>query len=140
LQSVANPNGVAKCYCHGYCHCHRYRHRYGNSYGHSDSHCYGNCDCNPNQYARAYAEVYSKPEASPNAAAPPVGIVSRDYLTLMGELANEPASSPSDPPAARDYPFVARATRRREETFVARDQRPVRGRRLSRSGVSLLTP
>jgi hypothetical protein len=46
----------------------------------------------------------------------------------MWELANEAASSPSDPRAVRDYSLAARATRRREEIFVARDQRPVRGR------------
>ena len=148
MQSVANANRVAKCYCdgycHGYCHCHGYGYSdshprgYSNSDSHSYGNSYGNCDCNPNQYA--YAEDYSKPEASPNAAAPPVGILSRDYLTLMWELANEPASSPSDPRAVRDYSFAARATRRREQTFVVRHQRPVRGRRLRRSGVSLLTP
>ena len=144
MQSVADANGLAKCYCNcdGYCHGYGYSDSHPGGYSNSDSHSYGNsygnCDCNPNQYA--YAEVYSKPEASPNAAAPLVGIVSRDYLTLMWELANEPASSPSDPPAARDYSFVARATRRREETFVVRHQRPVRGQRLSCSGVSVLTP
>ena len=109
MQSVANANGVAKCYCDGYCHCNGYSDSH--SYFNSDSHSYGNCDCNPNQYARAYAEVYSKPEASPNAAAPLVGRVSRDYLTLMWELANEPASSPSDFRAVRDYSFAARATK-----------------------------
>ena len=118
MQSVANANGIAKCYGYGD----------ANSYGYIDSdgnsHSHGNCHSHADQYARA--QTYSKPEASPNAAAPRVGIVSSDYLTLMWELANKLASSPSDPPAVRDYSFVARATCRSEETFVARDQRPVR--------------
>ena len=95
-QSHADANGNSYRHCDGDSNSYTYSYSsiFTDTDGDGNCHSHGNCDCNPNQYARA--KGYSKPEASPNAAAPPVGIVSRDYLTLMWELANEPASSPSD--------------------------------------------
>ena len=79
MQSVANPNGVAKCDTHRYGYSDSHRHGYsngnsntdGNSHSHGDR--YGYCHAN-GDFA---AEGYSVTETSSDTTAPTVRLVDR---------------------------------------------------------------
>jgi hypothetical protein len=91
----AYTDSYANCNGNGYAHTDSYANGDSNGYAHTDSYgnCYSNGDCDRT------AAAFTDGAASTDTAAAPVG--SGTSYPLTRELANDPASSPSDPRAVR---------------------------------------
>ena len=92
---MRHANAYANGDSNGYAYTDSYANCNGNGYAHTDSYgnCYSNGDCDRT------AAAFTDGAASTDTAAAPVG--SGTSYPLTRELANDPASSPSDPRAVR---------------------------------------